>query len=142
MKETQGTPHQNVATVTALASKVKRLPSYVPWSRETLSYLDGVVIHDVEAIARTRTALASLAIERYRLATGRLPEKLGDLVPAYLDAIPQDPFDGKPLRYKKLVKGYVVYSIGEDGEDNGGAEKNTEGHSYGKGTDITFIVER
>ncbi len=41
-------------------------------------------------------------------------------------------FDGQPLRYKKLAKGYVVYSVGEDGKDDGGDEKK----------DITFTVER
>ena len=101
-----------------------------------------MTILDVRAIALTRTAVTSLAIERYRLAKSDLPSKLDDLVPTYLTAIPQDPFDDKPLRYKKLAKGYVVYSVGEDGEDNGGAEKNSEGYRVGKGTDITFIIER
>jgi hypothetical protein len=36
----------------------------------------------------------------------------------------------------------VVYSVGEDREDNGGTEKNSNGSMYGKGTDITFTVER
>src|ERR1035441_3788064 len=32
-----------------------------------------------------------------------------------------DPYDGKPLRYKKLTpKGYVVYSIGRNRVDDGG----------------------
>ncbi len=30
------------------------------------------------------------------------------------------PFDGKPLRYKKAAHGVIVYSVGEDGVDNGG----------------------
>jgi hypothetical protein len=63
-------------------------------------------------------------------------------VPTFLPAVPTDPFDGKPLRYKKLAKGYVVYSIGEDEVDNGGTEKNSKGVSYVEGTDITFTVER
>ena len=47
-------------------------------------------------------------------------------------AMPDDPFNGRPLRYKKLVKGYAVYSVGEDGKDDGGDEKK----------DVTFVVER
>ena len=31
-------------------------------------------------------------------------------------------FDGKPIRIKKLPNGWVVYSIGRDGKDNGGDE--------------------
>jgi len=36
----------------------------------------------------------------------------------------------------------VVYSVGDDREDNGGTEKNSKGVSYVPGTDITFTVER
>lgn len=82
--------------------------------------------------AKVSASLAALAIERYRLANGRLPDKPDELVPAYLAALLTDPFDGQPLRYKKLAKGYVVYSVGEDGKDDGGDEKK----------DITFTVER
>ena len=72
-------------------------------------------------------------------AAGKLPDALGEVVPAYLDAVPRDPFDGAELRYKRLEKGYVVYSIGEDGSDDGGKER-----SKGKkqNCDETFIVER
>jgi len=38
------------------------------------------------------------------------------LVPGQLSAVPADPFDGKPLRFKRLTKGYVIYSIGKDGQ--------------------------
>jgi hypothetical protein len=71
-------------------------------------------------------------MERYRLANGVLPDSLGDLVPRFVDVVPADPYDGRPLRYQKLTKGYVVYSVGEDGNDDGGDEKK----------DITFTVER
>jgi hypothetical protein len=68
----------------------------------------------------------------------------GDLVPTYLDTIPKDPFDGKDLRYKELDTGFVVYSVGEDGHDDGGKERppskkrKSESCTY----DITFIIQR
>ena len=37
------------------------------------------------------------------------------LVPVYLPAVPPDPWNGKPLRYKKLARGYVIYSVGRYG---------------------------
>jgi hypothetical protein len=90
----------------------------------------------IEFMARTSTKVlascTSLAVERYRLANGALPGSLSDLVPKFLDAFPTDPFDGQQLRYKKIAKGYVVYSVGEDGKDDGGDEKK----------DITFTVGR
>jgi hypothetical protein len=57
---------------------------------------------DIRRIAGLRTAYVALAVERYRLAFGRLPDTLVDLVPTYLEAVPKDPFDGDELRYKKL----------------------------------------
>ena len=90
--------------------------------------------------ARRRAALTAIAVERYRLEhKGSLPEKLDDLVPDYLSAVSFDPFDGNALRFLKLERGFVVYSIGSDREDNDGTE-----HIRGttENTDITFIVER
>jgi hypothetical protein len=97
---------------------------------------------DVRNAAQLRTARTGLAIERYRLATGKLPDSLAELVPTYLDAVVKDPFDGEEVRYKKLETGFVVYSIGEDGNDDGGKEKPREKPSYDAPVDVTFIVQR
>ena len=57
--------------------------------------------------------------------------------------MPLDPFDGSPLRYKLFSKGYVVYSIGPDGHDDGGKEPPTKRRSTARvPEDITFTVER
>jgi hypothetical protein len=85
-------------------------------------------------------ARAALGVEQFRLAEGRLPESLDQLVPKYLDAVPIDPFDGKPLRYKRLDKGYTIYSVGEDGEDNGGVPKSKV--QPDEKFDLPFTVER
>lgn len=97
---------------------------------------------DTRNIAQLYTARAGLAIERYRLTAGKLPDALTDLVPAYLDAVPTDPFDGNELRYKKLEAGFVVYSIGEDLSDDGGKEKPPRRTKESPNWDVTFIVER
>ncbi|MBN2593247.1 MAG: hypothetical protein JXA81_07050 [Sedimentisphaerales bacterium] len=97
---------------------------------------------DLRTIALMRTARTALAIERYRLASNKLPDKLADLVPAYLDAVQIDPFDGNKLRYKKLEVGFVVYSIGEDLIDDSGKEIPTVKKEKGDSWDVTFIVVR
>ena len=78
---------------------------------------------DLRLRAHLDLARTALALERYRLATGRLPEQLEDLVPQYLAQVPIDPFDGQPLRYQRREPGYLLYSVFEDGQDNGGKEK-------------------
>ena len=97
-----------------------------------LQAIGETIRHDARYTARLRAAIVALAIERARLASSRLPEKLSELVPAYLAEVPVDPFNGQPMHYKKLPKGYVVYSVGEDGVDDGGNEQK----------DITFTIER
>src|SRR6185437_3926299 len=106
-----------------------------------------VVLRDADVRAELRTAITAMAVERWRAAhEEKVPDSLTELVPDFLPAVPQDPFDGQPLRFKKLAKGYVVYSIGPNGQDDGGKERipysikvpQEERNRY----DITFIVER
>jgi hypothetical protein len=86
--------------------------------------------------AELRCAAVALAVERYRLEHRRWPDALDALVPQYLAQVPRDPFDGKPLRYRRLDQGVVVYSVGKDREDNGG-NINTK-RPLEKGTDLGF----
>lgn len=89
--------------------------------------------------AALRTAYAATAVERYRLKNGAPPAKLSDLAPAFLEAVPEDPFDGQPLRYKPLENGYIIYSIGENGKDDGGEESSSPRKAP---PDVCFHVER
>jgi hypothetical protein len=86
--------------------------------------------------AELRCAAAALAAERYRLATKHWPERLDELVPDYLPAVPADPFDGRPLRLRRLDDGIMVYSVGPDGTDNGGNLDRKDGRT--PGTDLGF----
>jgi hypothetical protein len=85
-------------------------------------------------VGNLRSALAAVAVERYRLDHGRWPDTLNALVPEYLAAVPTDPQDGKPLRYKRRREGIVVYWVGSDGIDDGGKFDRTAKY-YTKGID-------
>jgi len=54
----------------------------------------------------------AIASSAYREAKGSYPENIDDLVPAYLDAVPIDPYDGKPLKMQKVQGGLDLYSVG------------------------------
>jgi type II secretory pathway pseudopilin PulG len=98
---------------------------------------------EISCFAMVRLATTSAAIERFRLEAKRLPQSLGELAPRFLPAVPTDPFDGQPLRYRRLAKGYLIYSVGQDGQDDGGREKPSDWTPGDKTTDdITFTVER
>ena len=91
--------------------------------------------------AKRRAALTAIAVERHRLEhQGQLPKRLDELVPKYLERVPEDPFDGQLLRFRALEKGFVVYSVGADRVDHQGRERPQKGTV--KDYDETFFVER
>jgi hypothetical protein len=59
---------------------------------------------------------AGLALVRAKQERGRWPENLDVLGIDHID----DPFAREPLRYRPDGDGFVLYSVGEDREDNGG----------------------
>ena len=62
----------------------------------------------------------AFALAAYRADHGHYPEKLGELAPKYLAAVPDDLFSGKALIYRTEGKGYLLYSVGANGRDDGG----------------------
>lgn len=88
-------------------------------------------------VPKLELACLALTIERYRNDIGELPSSLNELVPEYLDSVPLDPFDGEAVRYKRLDKGYVVYSVGDDKKDDGANQEYDEDYP-----DIIFRVAR
>lgn len=119
------------------------VPLLHPLSSVFIAKVDEAITKDAMGLAQIRATQTVLAVERYRLAKGKLPTSLDDLMPQFLPAIPEDPFDGQPLRYQLLPRGYIVYSIGPDGQDDNGREKPAEVKADDKTTyDITFTVER
>ena len=87
-------------------------------------------------VARLESARVALAMLRYRAKKGQLPDRLDDLVPGFIVAVPLDPFDGKPLRCRKEKTGFVIYAVGRDGADDGGAIELVDGRQL----DVGFRV--
>ncbi len=58
-----------------------------------------------------------MVLRQYQQTNGSFPETLEALG---LQSI-QDPFSGKPLVCQHAADGFVLYSVGEDRKDNGGA---------------------
>jgi hypothetical protein len=82
-------------------------------------------IHVVQnAIDRTEQTLWNLhvafALAVYRGEGGRYPARLEELAPKYLPAVPSDLFSGKALVYRPFEGGYLLYSVGVNGKDEGG----------------------
>jgi hypothetical protein len=67
----------------------------------------------------TQAALAC-ALERFYLAEGKYPAALTELVPKYLAKVPHEVVSSEPMRYRAEHGGYVLWSAGWDGKDDGG----------------------
>jgi hypothetical protein len=61
------------------------------------------------------------ALAAYRADHGSYPAKLADLVPKYVAEIPKDIFNNdSDLHYAREGSGYLLYSVGKNGKDDGG----------------------
>jgi hypothetical protein len=67
-----------------------------------------------------RNLYVAFALAAYRLENGRYPAKLEELAPKYLVSVPGDLFSGKALIYHPSENGYLFYSVGTNGKDDGG----------------------
>jgi len=75
------------------------------------------------------STLPLIAILRYKQDVGDYPENLDKLVETgYLKKIPIDPFSDKPLGYKKTSDNFIIYSFGENCQDDDGQpDRDKEG---------------
>ena len=90
-------------------------------SMQVVPATEAAIAASARAQALRNLNLAAIAAERYRLAHGEYPpdlKALGEL----LSAVPLDPYDGQPLRVVRKEGELVLYSIGQDGRDDGGQD--------------------
>ncbi len=69
---------------------------------------------------RDRNLQVAFALAAFQKDRGRYPKQLDELAPKYLTRVPQDLFAGKPLKYRLIKNGYLLYSVGQNEKDDGG----------------------
>jgi hypothetical protein len=72
---------------------------------------------DVQAHKNMQLAFALALYQRHH---GRYPAKLDELAPKYIAKVPEDVFSGKAIVYRSSANGYLLYSVGVNGRDEGG----------------------
>lgn len=75
--------------------------------------------------ARMDALLTTLALLKYRQDKDKFPKDLQELlVTDYLSQLPIDPYSDGPLVYKQTGDDFLLYSLGEDFDDDGGKYSN------------------
>ncbi len=98
-------------------------------TRDTGSFVLSLMLADVcgaresadAGRAHRDVAAVALALAAYRGESGSYPDALTALTPGYLKTVPIDFCSGKPFVYKRAGKGYLLYSVGRNARDDGGA---------------------
>ena len=86
------------------------------WMSAMVLNSGGLTVREARGLALLRLAQTAVGLERFRAASGKgYPDDLAELTPKFLASVPQDPFDGQPLRYAKSGNGYSLNSIGPAG---------------------------
>jgi len=99
----------------------KYVQSYrYPMSHVTLLNYSRALHRWMQTETERQLVIAAIGLKRYYLQHRAYPEQLVLLTPEILPELPVDYMDGKPLRYRPAGGYFVLYSVGDDGIDQGG----------------------
>ncbi len=91
-------------------------------------------------IRHSRLSLARVwHLNLFKQKHGDYPEKLDEVSPEFIDVVPDDPFTGKALVYRRDGAGYILYSLGPNRLDNNGTLRASRAE---EDYDIVWKIER
>jgi hypothetical protein len=129
-------PMMNDAVQIAAASRTQWPERWRPWMKDLqrlianmspeyqtiytwLTNVQTACLQEAMLQARCEATRLAFATERYRLKHGKWPGSEADLIPAFLDSSPQDPYLPSPLR-RRGTEELTLYSVGLDQSDQQG----------------------
>lgn len=117
----------------AAAEEIQRQTTTTPYNflaKLALPVYPSVIVRIAATDVFIRQAMVACALERFRISHREFPEALNKLVPDYLSQSVQDIFVDQRLRYHREGRErYVLYSVGWNEEDDGGAIETKPGHA-------------
>ena len=110
-----------------LLKSIVFVPSQIKQSREV-------------KIARQDAVLLALACHRYKRANDQWPTSLDQLEGKWIDRTPIDRLNGKPLRFTIKDNAPMIYSVGHDGDDDGGVNTDSDAPWMDRNGDGDWVV--
>jgi hypothetical protein len=136
INEIQRPIHEQTALEKAFDQEFQTVPKNAMITRMLMPAISKVSEGFRRTHASVRCTIVALAAERYRRDKKTWPDSIDQLCPNYLATVPLDPYDGKRLRYKRVIDGVIIYSVGQDMADNGGNLDRE--HLTSPGVDLGF----
>ncbi len=115
------------------SEEAEKIPSYAVVTRILHPVVERVHASVDETKAQSALAQVLLAAQQYKTATGAYPDSLKQL----RAGIPEDPFSGKDLIYRRTAGGFQAYSIGRNLRDDGGLNPKGNPDAY-KGDRVLY----
>ena len=91
-------------------------------------------------LAYRDAVLLAIACHRYHKSNQEWPESLDQLMGKWLNDTPIDRINGKPLNFRIKDDKLIIYSLGHDGDDDGGVSTNSDTPWLDKTGDGDWIV--
>ncbi len=90
---------------------------------------------------RVQVVRTAIALARYRADQGAYPASLRELAPTFLNEIPADSFADRPLQYQRTEEGYMLYSVGPNGQGDASRDATQdESLDYTTADDIAILA--
>ena len=111
------------------------------------STIEPMIESSARAVARQRCAIILLAVQRHHLRHGQWPASVAAIDSDLFGNSPLpaewllDPCDGNPLKFKETADLILIYSIGEDRQDNGG-DIDLDDTSTTRPADIGYAIRK
>jgi hypothetical protein len=112
--------YENRTKFDELNQQLNKAPAIFRMAGMLFPNLEAAFLKEATLEAVLDSARLGIACKIYRNAHGNYPEKLSDLVPDILKALPLDPFTGKPYVYRMKDSDFIVYSLGSNLRDDEG----------------------
>jgi len=135
-------PHEALAEIKAIDARAAKAPMWSTFARIMFPAFLGAFEAHVCSEARLALAKVTLALKLYKHQHGAYPEDLSALAPEILKAVPVDPFTGKPLIYRRVGNGFIIYSVGKDLTDNGGIDRPGTATQPSKRLDVVWRLDK
>ena len=91
--------------------------------------------------AKTQLTDFAFALARYHNDHAAYPRRLAELSPKYMAEVPKDPWSDREYLYRPKDNGYLLYSVGRNGKDDGGINSLDDPKKYASETDLDKVPD-